>query len=245
MRSMDILPANETTEVESRYYLNPQVALDEATSFIDNLRATQQQNNAQIGRDTYNLGTEVSSNLGGLGTNTPANMGYFTSRYQVPQTASAVANLRATAQAAALNQALENEQAIWKKRYQDAYRAYQKRQYDASKTPQNPSTTTGDVEEYSNELTGQGRLVLDDQDFAEGGVYLVEPASGNIIGEGFSGDNPRYIRQADGSYSRYGSSSRAWAVPSVDLIEVLTDFQYNGKRKTPTQNKSSNGFSGR
>ena len=240
-----ILNNNEYTEVEGRYYANPQISLDRSMNFIDNLRATQAQQNQQIAKDTAALGTEVSSNLGGLGTNTPAGLSYFTSRYEVPQTASAVANLRAAAQAAALNQALENEQAIWKKRYQQAYRNYQKRAYDASKTPQTPSTTTGDVEEYANELTGQGRLVLDDQDFAEGGVYLVEPASGNIIGEGFSGNNPRYILQKDGSYSRYGSSSRAWAAPSVDLIDILTDFQYNGKRKTSTQNKSSNGFSGR
>lgn len=141
MKSMDILPANETTEVESRYYLNPQVGLDESTSFIENLRATQQQNNAQIGRDTYNLGTEISSNLGGLGTNTPAGLSYFTSRMQTPQTASAVANLRATAQAAALSQALQNEQEIWKNRYQQAYRNYQRRMND--KTNQ-PSTTTPD-----------------------------------------------------------------------------------------------------
>lgn len=139
-----ILDSNEFIEVDGRGYVSPQVALDESNRFIDNLRVTQAQQNQQIAQDTAALGTEVSSNLGGLGTNTPANMGYFTSRLQTPQTASAVANLRATAQAAALNQALENEQAIWKKRYQDAYRAYQKRVYDASKTPQNPSTTTPD-----------------------------------------------------------------------------------------------------
>ena len=118
-----ILPANEVSEVESRYYLNPQVALDESNMFIDNLRETQQANNQQIKTDTYNLGTAVPSNLGGL----TGGEGYFTSRYQTPQTASAVASLRAAAQAAALNQVLENEQNKWKKRYNDAYRAYQKR----------------------------------------------------------------------------------------------------------------------
>ena len=72
------------------------------------------------------LGTDVPSNLGGL---TGAES-YFTSRYQTPQTISTVANLRATAQAAALNQVLANEQEMWKKRYNDAYRAYQKSQYN-------------------------------------------------------------------------------------------------------------------
>lgn len=205
-----ILPTETYTEVEGRQYLNPQVALDESNRFIDNLRSTQAQQNQQIATDTAALGTEVSSNLGGLGTNTPVGLSYFTSRLQTPQTASAVANLRAAAQAAALNQALENEQAIWKKRYQDAYRRYQKSAYDKANTPQNPSTTTtGDVEESPTEFTGQGTLILDDQDFAEGGAYIVEPVSGNIIGEGFMGNNPRYIRNADGSYTKVGAKTNS------------------------------------
>lgn len=128
-----ILPTNEYTEVEGRAYSNPQIGLDESTSFIDNLRATQGQQNQEIAEQIYHLGTAVPSVQGGLGTNTPANMNYFTSRYQTPQTNAAVSNLRAAAQAQALNEVLANEQAIWKKRYQDAYRNYQKRQYDRSK----------------------------------------------------------------------------------------------------------------
>lgn len=133
---MDILPNNnEYTEVEDRYYLNPQVGLDESTSFIDNLRATQAQQNQQITDQTRMLGTDVPTSLGGL----TGGESYFTSRLQTPQTVSAVANLRATAQAAALNQALQNEQAKWKKRYQDAYNAYQKRAWNGS----NPSSGGG------------------------------------------------------------------------------------------------------
>ena len=131
-----MLPENEYSEIESRYYLNPQVGLDESNKFIENLRSVQQQNNSQIAKDTAALGTEVSSNLGGL---TGADS-YFTSRYQTPQTNATVANLRATAQAKALNDVLANEQAIWKNRYQQAYRNYQKRMND--KTNQ-PSTTGG------------------------------------------------------------------------------------------------------
>lgn len=121
-----ILPTEEYTEVEGRAYINPQVALDESNTFINNLRATQGQQNQEIISDTQMLGTDVPSNLGGL---TGAES-YFTSRYQTPQTNAAVNSLRATAQAAALNQILQNEQAIWKKRYQDAYRNYQKRSYN-------------------------------------------------------------------------------------------------------------------
>lgn len=134
-----MLPENEYSEIESRYYLNPQIALDESNNFIENLRSTQQQNTAQIARDTEQLGTAVSSNLGGLGGSTD----YWMARYSTPQTNLVTANLRAAAQAKALNDVLSNEQAIWKKRYQDAYRAYQKRIYDASKTPQNPADDGG------------------------------------------------------------------------------------------------------
>lgn len=145
---MAILNDSDFVEVEGRYYKNPQVALDESNKFIDNLRSTQQANNQQIQTDTYNLGTAVPSNLGGLTSpvtdgNGGAGMSYFTSRYAVPQTNSAVANLRAAAQAQALNEVLANEQAVWKNRYQQAYRNYQKRQYDKANAPktQNPETT--------------------------------------------------------------------------------------------------------
>lgn len=134
-----MLPENEYSEIESRYYLNPQVGLDESNKFIENLRSTQQQNAAQITKDTAALGTNVSSNLGGLGGGTD----YWTARLSTPQTNSAVANLRATAQAAALNQALQNEQEIWKKKYNDAYRNYQKRMNSGLDGSQ---TDEGDVE---------------------------------------------------------------------------------------------------
>lgn len=135
---MAILDDNEFVEVDGRYYTNPQVSLDESNAFIDNLRSTQQANNQKIQTDTYNLGTAVPSNLGGLtspvgeGGAGDAGLSYFTSRYQTPQTNAAVENLRAVAQASALNQALENEQEIWKKKYNDAYRAYQKSAYRKS-----------------------------------------------------------------------------------------------------------------
>ena len=146
-----IIPTNEYTEVEGRVYTNPQIGIDETNTFIDNLRATQGQQNQEIAQQTQNLGTNVPTNLGGL---TGADS-YFTSRYQVPQTISNIANLRATAQAAALNDVLANEQAIWKKRYQDAYKAYQKRNHSktygsssgggSSGTTTNNNTPSADV----------------------------------------------------------------------------------------------------
>lgn len=142
-----ILPDNEYTEVESRSYLNPQLQIDETSTFIDNLRQAQQANNAEIAAQTRALGTEVSSNLGGL----VGGEGYFTSRYQTPQFNSLAQSLRTSARASALNQALENDLAIWKNRQQQAYRNYQKRAYDRSNsgnpgTTQNPGTTPDDSE---------------------------------------------------------------------------------------------------
>lgn len=121
-----IIPTNEYTEFEGRAYLNPQVGIDESNKFIDNLRATQTQQNQEIANQTRMLGTDVPSVQGGL----IGPESYFTSRYSTPQTNAVVSNLRSAAQAAALNQALQNEQAIWKKRYQDAYNNYQKRAWN-------------------------------------------------------------------------------------------------------------------
>ena len=124
-----MLSDNEYTEFEDRKYLNPQISLDEANSFIDKLRNTQQTNNQQIWNNAYNLGSALPSNQGGLG-NGLGSMSYFTSRYQTPQTNSVVSDLRTTAQAQALNQILQNEQAKWQKRYNDAYKAQQKSAYN-------------------------------------------------------------------------------------------------------------------
>ena len=179
----NILPENEFVEIEGRQYLNPQTGLDESNAFIENLRAIQGQQNQQIASDTYNLGTDIQSVQGGLGTNTPANMGYFTSRLQTPQTNSAVANLRAAAQAQALNEVLANEQAIWKKRYQDAYRNYQKRQNaranaPIAQSPENPyANVPGDDPDYETTTpsgTGGARV------FGVNGAYTVVDPSGTL-----------------------------------------------------------------
>jgi hypothetical protein len=153
-------------------------------------------------------------------------MSYFTSRYQVPQTNSAVANLRAAAQAQALNEVLANEQAIWKKKYQDAYRDYQRKAYNRSRSGGgsggsgtggntggngNTSTWDGEIEDIVSDGTGGytavGKLTLDANDLASGGKYVVEPGSGNIIrvDDTLSVDDPNYqtvyYQQPDGSYA--------------------------------------------
>ena len=210
------LPENEYKEFEGRLYSNPQVSVDEANAFIDNLRSAQGQQNQEIIQQTQNLGTDIPANLGGL---TGAES-YFTSRYQTPQTNANVANLRATAQAAALNEVLANEQAKWKKRYQDAYRAYQKSAYNRSLGGSPISTdiiegvvdetgttrTVGSVEPDFTPLDYSGNYsynfspnalstgIIDNVTLAPGGrVDITRDSSGNVTaltynGLSFSGD---------------------------------------------------------
>lgn len=136
-----LLPSNEYNEFESRAYIEPSLQPAQTETFIDKLREAQRANGQEITAQTEALGTTIPSNLGGL---TGAGS-YFSSRYQTPRTNTLAQNLRATAQAAALNEALANEQAIWKKRYSDIYQNYQKREYDKANAPapQAPITEGG------------------------------------------------------------------------------------------------------
>lgn len=171
-----ILPETEVTEFENRSYVNPQAALGESDTFIDNLRQTQQANTQQIAQDTYDLGTAVPSNLGGL----MGGEGYWTSRYQTPQTNATVANLRSAAQAKALNDVLANEQAIWKNRYQQAYRNYQKRAYNKANSGSgssggnnNGNTSTWDGEVDTEESPTKESYAIPGTDLSETDTHYV------------------------------------------------------------------------
>lgn len=227
----DILNSNEYTEMEGRRYLNPQVSLDESNQFIDNLRSSQQVDNQKIQMDTYNLGTDISSNLGGLTSpaqngNGEAGLSYFTSRYQVPQTASAVANLRTAAQAQALNQVLANEQAMWKKRYQDAYNAYQKRAWNKS----NSGGGGGQQEEGDNPDFESTSSTVDVPSVPgkEGYYTIVDPASGDIIDVpigsvgGTVRDSGRYISPLDAGYAIMGTPWMGAGTPGQHMYSTPT-----------------------
>lgn len=114
---------DEFYEFEDRAYVNPTLSSGEQEAFINSLRDIQGQNNAQIAEQTYNLGTAIPSNLGGLG----GGEAYFTSRYQTPQVGEMVSNLKAAAQAQALNDVLSNYQSQLQNQYKQAYRQAQKR----------------------------------------------------------------------------------------------------------------------
>lgn len=127
------MAVNETLDFEDRKYVNPQRSLDEQNSFITKLRSLEQNNLQKIATDTHNLGTDVPSNLGGLsGIGTPNSIGIsgadtgsagiWRNRYERPQVNALVGDLKATAQAQALNDSLNNLLSQYKNRYNQAYR---------------------------------------------------------------------------------------------------------------------------
>lgn len=224
----NLLPTNEYTEVEGRLYANPQIGIDETNTFIDNLRAVQGQQNQEITQQTQRLGTDIPTNLGGL---TGAES-YFTSRYQVPQTNANIANLRATAQAAALNEVLANEQAMWKKRYQDAYKNYQKRQYDKAYSGGTAGGTPGTVEGGVNETISDANDKI---------VGSVEP-SYSPMGSGDFSYTPNGISTSSSLLPQNSGLSLPTASNSLlptgsvniqrDKFGDITSLTYNGKTFT-------------
>lgn len=113
----------ETYTFEDRVYVNPEVSRDEQLGFIDKLRSIQQEGAEKIARDTHNLGTDVTPNLGGLN----GAESIWSAQYVTPKVESMASSLRTAAQAQALNDVLSNYQAQMKKRYNDAYRAARRR----------------------------------------------------------------------------------------------------------------------
>ena len=220
---MDILPETETTKFEDRVYVNPEVSLNEQTSFIDNLRANQGQRNAEINQQTYNLGTSVPSNLGGL----TGGEGYWTSRYQTPQTASAVADLRATAQAQALNDVLANEQAKWKKRYNDAYRNYQKRNAGGGGGGDSGEDDEGEDPEYNPSgetlTSGENTLTVPEPETTDTGVTSAVNAYAEVTG---GGQAPTTSSTYGVLYDKNGNMTSIKVYPG-EGIEVPGGMSYN------------------
>lgn len=119
---------NITINDEGLMEVSPTASRDAQLAFIDQYRQLQGENTAQIGTAAHALGSDLTAQYGGL--HGPSE--YIRSRYQTPQTESRIANLRATAQLAALNQLMQNEQDKWANRYSQAYRNYQKRANSSS-----------------------------------------------------------------------------------------------------------------
>ena len=137
--------ADEYSEVENRFYINPQKGLDETNEFIENFRSAQQSEKDRISSETRALGSDVPIGMGGLA----GGNGVWQKRYATPQIDKMVEDLKATAQAQAFSEAMQNELSQAKERYNQAKRAYNKRQ-------RTPTTTTPDttISEPDVEVTG-------------------------------------------------------------------------------------------
>lgn len=142
-----------TFEFENRQYVKPEASLNERNQFIDTLKDVQAKNTAEINRNTYNLGSPVSSNVGGLG----GAEGLWKAQYQTPQTDAQVANLKSVAQQEALNTALTNLQNIYQNRYKQAQRAAYRR---ASK--RNRGGGGGTTTPTTTSDTPEGKTIFED-----------------------------------------------------------------------------------
>lgn len=241
---------DEFYEFEDRAYVNPTLSSGEQESFINSLRDIQGQNNAQIAEQTYNLGTAIPSNLGGLG----GGEAYFTSRYQTPQVGEMVSNLKAAAQAQALNDVLSNYQNQLQNRYKQAYRKYQSRERSRARNSGNNlsdllsnllggNTTQGALKENNisrnKGVLGAGEgIAASPSDVPDGQVYSTVysgavDANGNpITGKGTTtynsrgntvwSDDPTNSTNITGGSTLFGLPT--WASPvgaAIDLWNAI------------------------
>lgn len=201
---------NETYELKDRTYIEPTVSRDEQLNFVNNLRATQQADLSKINRDTHALGTNVTSNLGGLG----GAEGVFNRRYVAPQTNSLVSELKSKAQATALNTALNNLQAQYQNEYNQAYRSYNKRNRTSGNNNGN------DDDPYAGLLDG----ILNSYKFLT--TQNVNDSANKNNGESGSNSNSN-----SGTNSDSGSSFN---------LPLKNPFSINKRESTPSSNSGSN-----
>lgn len=161
---------------DDRWYVNPQVSLDEQNAFINNLRNLQAQDNAQIAQQTRGLGMQVPSNLGGL----VGGGSYFRSRYQTPQTNKTIADLRAVAQNQALQTALNNEFEKAKKKYRDSQNDSLKKN-GLNDVPLTVTDAGGEGDKYKTEYKGSS---LKGEVKPGSGLFIVPGVGPIFFGEG-------------------------------------------------------------
>lgn len=167
--------SDEFYTFEDRAYVNPTLSSGEQEKFIDNFRDIQSQNNAQITQQTQNLGTDVPSNLGGLG----GGEAYFDSRYQTPQVGEMVSTLKSAAQAQELNDIMNNYKAQLQNQYKQAYRDYQKRERARQKKLQNSYLNGGNNGNNNNTSGWDGDYEDDPTDGDDGKTDII--SGSNIV----------------------------------------------------------------
>lgn len=183
-------------EDDGRWYIRPEVALNEQNAFINNYRNIEAQNNAQIAQQTRALGTQVPSQLGGL----VGGGGYFRSRYQTPQTNQIVADLRSQMQGQALQAVLQNELEKAKKKYKDAQNSALKTSNASNTNPWSVDDRgTDDSKKRDTEFVGTEEEDITTDSFGNnvlGGVFgassgsmlpsLLVPGGGGLFGLPFA-----------------------------------------------------------
>lgn len=191
--------------VDERQYVNPQTGLSEANQFIETLRDVQAQNTAEINQNTYNLGSKVPSNVGGL----TGSEGLWQAQYQTPQTDAQIANLRAVAQQQALNQATQNLQSVYQNQYKQALRNYyarRKAESDAAKASAQTSSTSTQLGIDTETPTPAGDLVIETAPMSVPENQLNENALDRLVQGSANSGNPNTAGSQGLTYTDKGTT---------------------------------------
>lgn len=230
---------------DNRKYVDPNVSLNEQNKFVDNLRNIQAANTERINRQTHALGSNLPSNLGGLG----GSEGLFKARYQTPQTNAMVADLKAVMQQNALNTALSNYSDMINKKYKDRYKKYV---YDNTKKPAStdPNSdkgyTEGDPTTEGKVYTGVGSVPGNEEvGYGEVPTYgyttiqyddikrTENDANGNPTGKTITEYAPGkyktsndmgWVNNAINEVGKAAAESYAWLVPGLGPIVTIKDM---------------------
>ncbi len=206
---------SEYYEFEDRAYVSPTVSRDEQLNFVNTLRDTVDTNTAQINAQTQSLGTDITSNLGGL----TGSDGYFAQRYQTIPVESQVNTLKATAQAKALNDLMTNYQNQAANRYNQAYRRAKARNYYNNNGGGGDEDGEGLPDNVETEETGDDEHV----DIDENTITMSEPKST---------DSDPLVSIINQQAQITGGSK----IPGISYTPYYYDL--NGKRTAFTVNKT-------
>lgn len=226
-----------SSEVDGRRYLKPELATQENDAFIQNLRSVQAQQNAEIQKQTENLGSYPASqsNLGGLGGAEPT----WIDKYQTAPTNNLVADLRATAQAQALTQVLQNEVDYLQNKYKRLYQSKVRSAKNGGPT----TTTDGDGSpwdgEFDEEETDGGLTAYTAQGIGGASRSSKQPAGStwttyerdNYIftqdqdGHIVNTDHPDYRKASNGFFYQVGQQNDIWNGDPKTRAENLSQLE--------------------
>lgn len=208
---------NEYYTFEDRAYVSPTVSSNEQLEFIDKLKGIVEKDTARVNAQTQTLGTDITSNLGGL----TGSEGYFAQRYQTLPVEAQVNTLKATAQAKALNDLMTNYQNQAANRYNQAYRNYNKRRNTPTTT--NPDTPTDDTDPFTKSplddpnsgLNAQAPGTYYPNGAGSGTFYVTPDGYGKVIdasGRITTTDDPNYAKASNGYYYNISNiNTPVWA----------------------------------